>query len=385
MVHGPIGYEILSELGRGSRGVVYKAWQKELNRTVALKIIEFGSNINRAALMRFSTEVEAMARLLHPHIVQIHEVGSCQTANVNHVVYLSFEYCAGGSLERQLAGNPLPPMESAELVETLARAVQSAHEKGVLHLDLTPRTVLIAEDGTPKITGFGVRVDSESGSREPSEPVTGSSTATGTLSYMAPEQASGPNKAIGPASDIYALGAILYECLTGRPPFKAATAKDTLEQVLHDLPAPVTQLNSQVPRDLEIICLKCLEKAPSRRYASAAALAEDLRRFQWGESTKARPVRRIEQMLTWTRRRPAAAALLGISALAAALLVSFGVYSVVRLARERNVVVQERDRAENLLYASQLQLAQAAWNENNFRLAMQHLDSTTRDFRGWAT
>ncbi|HKB38354.1 MAG TPA: protein kinase, partial [Gemmataceae bacterium] len=265
------GYEILGELGRGGMGVVYKARQVKLGRVVALKMILAGGHAGAEDLTRFRTEAEALARLQHPNIVQIHEVGER-----DGLPFFSLEFCGGGSLEKKLAGAPLQPKEAAALVETLARAMQAAHDGGIIHRDLKTANVLLAEDGTPKITDFGLakRLDTPG--------ATSTGVIMGTPSYMAPEQAAGKSKAVGPPADIYALGAMLYELLTGRPPFKAATDLDTLVQVVSDEPVPVRRLQPKVPRDLETICHKCLRKEPGQRYASAKALAEDLRRFQEG-------------------------------------------------------------------------------------------------------
>jgi len=270
------GYEILGELGRSGMGVVYKARQLALNRLVALKMILADGHAGAAELARFQTEAEAIARLQHPHIVQIHEVGQH-----DGLPFFSLEFCPGGSLDRKLAGNPQPSREAAALIEKLAHAMHAAHEKGILHRDLKPANILLAEDDTPKITDFGLakKLDPVSLGRESGTGLTATGAVMGTPSYMAPEQAGGKSKELGPACDVYALGAILYECLTGRPPFKAARPLDTLLQVVSDEPVPPTRLNVKTPRDLETICLKCLHKEPSRRYASAAALAEDLRRF----------------------------------------------------------------------------------------------------------
>ena len=270
------GYEILGELGRGGMGVVYQARQTKLNRLVALKMILAGSHAGAADLARFRTEAEAVARLQHPNIVQVYEVGEHEG-----MPFFSLEFCGGGSLEKKLDGTPLPPKEAAALVETLARAMQAAHEQRVIHRDLKPANVLLAEDGTPKITDFGLAKKLD----EAGQTQTGA--IMGTPSYMAPEQAGGKSGEIGPAADVYALGAILYECLTGRPPFKAATALDTLMQVVGDEPVPPPQLQPKAPRDLETICLKCLHKEARKRYESAAELADDLRRFLDGE-----PIRR---------------------------------------------------------------------------------------------
>jgi serine/threonine-protein kinase len=263
---GPVavpGYELLGELGRGGMGVVYRARQVGLNRLVALKMVLAGGHASAADLARFRTEAEAIARLQHPNIVQVHEVGAH-----NGLPYFSLEFCTGGSLDRQLDGTPWEPTKAAALVETLARAVQAAHARQIVHRDLKPGNVLLAADGTPKVTDFGLAKRLDSGAGQ-----TASGAILGTPSYMAPEQAGGDTKAIGPAADIYALGAILYELLTGRPPFKAATPLDTVLQVVNDDPVPPTRLNPQTPRDLETIALKSLAKDPAKRYASAAALA----------------------------------------------------------------------------------------------------------------
>ena len=270
------GYEILSELGHGGMGVVYKVRQTKLRRTVALKMIRAGGHASGAELERFRTEAESIARLQHPHIVQIHEVGEH-----GGLPYFALEFCAGGSLEKKLAGTPLPPREAAAVGGAMARAMQVAHDKGVIHRDLKPANVLLTEDGTPKITDFGLAKKLD----EVGQTQTGS--IMGTPSYMAPEQAGGKNKEIGPACDIYSLGALLYDCLTGRPPFRAATQLDTVLQVVNEEPVRPTQLNARVPRDLETICLKCLHKEARKRYGTARALADDLRRFLAGE-----PIRR---------------------------------------------------------------------------------------------
>jgi hypothetical protein len=285
------GYEIIRELGRGGMGVVYLARQTNLGRNVALKMILSGIHAGETDLARFKTEAEAIARLQHPNIVQVFEVGEH-----SGLPYLSLEYCGGGSLEKKLNGTPPPPRAAAALVETLARAMQAAHTKGVIHRDLKPANVLLTEDGTPKVTDFGLAKKLDEAGQ------TASGAVVGTPSYMAPEQAGGASpgrepgeSGIGPLADVYALGAILYECLTGRPPFRAATALDTILQVIAEEPVPPTRLRAKVPRDLEIICLKCLSKQPGQRYESAAALADDLARWQRGEPICARA-------LTWGRR-----------------------------------------------------------------------------------
>src|SRR5262245_18308920 len=263
------GYEILGEVGRGGMGVVYRARDVRLNRVVAVKMILGGGHAGADELARFRREAESIARLHSPHIVTVHAIDEH-----DGWPFLSLEFCDGGTLSERL--KTLSPRESAEVVEKLARAMHDAHRQGVIHRDLKPANVLLTADGTPKITDFGLarKLDEVGHTR------TGA--VLGTPSYMAPEQASG-GKVLTPAVDVYALGAILYECLTGRPPFAAATPLDTVLQVLHDDPVAPRVLNPDVPRDLEIICLKCLEKAAGRRYPDAAALADDLRRFLDGE------------------------------------------------------------------------------------------------------
>jgi hypothetical protein len=299
------GYEILVELARGGMGVVYQARQAGLGRLVALKMILAGGHAGPAELARFRAEAEAIARLQHPNIVQVYEVGEHEGRP-----FFSLEFCGGGGLDRKLSGTPLPPQEAAALVQTLARAVHAAHEKGVIHRDLKPANVLLAADGTPKISDFGLAKKLDEAGQ------TQSGAVLGTPSYMAPEQAGGKSSEIGPAADVYALGAILYECLTGRPPFKGVTPLDTLLLVRTAEPVAPSQLQPQTPRDLETICLKCLRKEPAKRYGGAAALADDLGRFQRGEPIAARPVGPAERVGRWCRRNPALAA-----ALAAVLLV----------------------------------------------------------------
>jgi tRNA A-37 threonylcarbamoyl transferase component Bud32 len=348
------GYEILGRLGQGGMGVVWKARQVKADRVVALKMIKADAHTNPDTAARFRTEAEAVARLRHPGIVQIYEVGEHEGKP-----FFSLEYCPGGSLEEKLNGTPLLPRDAASLIEQLARAMSAAHQANVVHRDLKPANVLLAsaacglapgadvQSAKPqaaevvhKITDFGLakKLDNVAGPT-----VTGA--IVGTPSYMAPEQVSG-KKEVGPAADVYGLGAILYECLTGRPPFKAATLMDTYQQVLADDPVPPTQLQPRTPRDLETICLKCLQKEPGRRYATAADLAADLHRFRTGEPIMARPVGVAERTVKWVKRRPSAAALLGVSVLGALLLLLGGAYFTRELARERNTARDEKATAE---------------------------------------
>src|SRR5262249_21652774 len=270
---------------------------------VALKMILAGAHAGAQQRQRFRGEAEAAARLHHPNIVQVYEVGE-----QDGCPYLSLEYVDGRSLDDVLLDGLLPPAAAAALAEQLARAADYAHRRGVVHRDLKPANVLLARDGTPKIADFGLakRLDSE-------QAYTRTGDVLGTPSYMAPEQAAGKGKEIGPATDIYSLGAILYEMLTGAPPFEGHSAWETVGLVLSAAPVPPSRRTPLVPRDLETICLKCLEKEPHRRYATGLVLAEDLRRFRSGEPIHARPVGRLERGVEGARRRAALAGLLALS------------------------------------------------------------------------
>jgi serine/threonine-protein kinase len=329
------GYEVLEVLGRGGMGVVYKARDVALDRLVALKMILAGAHAAPQHLARFRTEAQAVARLHHPNIVQIYEVGQ-----QDGLPYVALEFVDGGSLAQKLAHDPQPIRWTAQTVEALARAVHSAHERGVVHRDLKPGNVLLAADGTPKITDFGLAKRLEAASDQ-----TQSGEIMGTPQYMSPEQAAGDNKAVGPLSDVYSLGVILYKALTGRPPFVGETLMDTLEQVRTVEPLPPARLQLKVPRDLDTICLKCLQKEPARRYASARELADDLKRFLDGEPIRARPVSAPERLWRWCRRNPVVAAL---SAAVAALVLTAAstlvLYSV-NVTHERNEKEKERQAA----------------------------------------
>ncbi len=294
-------YEILGVLGRGGMGVVYKARQRGLNRMAALKMILAAGHASSDELLRFQIEAEAVAKLAHPNIVQIFEVSESD----GHP-FFSLEYVDGGTLSSKLANNPLPARQAAELVEPLARAMFYAHENGILHRDLKPGNILLTLQGTPKITDFGLakRMGDDSSNN------TGTGSILGTPAYMAPEQAEGKIRELGPGVDIYALGSVLYHALTGRPPFLGETVLDTLQQVKNDDPLPPSRLQPKVPQDLETICLKCLQKEPRKRYETAKELADDLQRFLKHEPIKARPVNIVERGIKWAKRRPQIATLL---------------------------------------------------------------------------
>jgi serine/threonine-protein kinase len=314
------GYEILDVLGRGAMGVVYKARQPGLKRLVALKMILAGEHASEKELARFKIEAEAVAQLQHPNIIGIYQIGDEEGRP-----FFSLEYVDGGSLTGKIDNTPQPPREAARMVQILAQGMEAAHQRGIIHRDLKPANILLAADGTPKITDFGLAKKLEEDSGQ-----TRHGAVLGTPSYMAPEQAEGHTDMVGPLSDVYSLGAILYEMLTGRAPFKAGSVLDTLQQVKTQEPVAPIQFAPSVPRDLETICLKCLQKDPARRYASAGALADDLGRFLDGRPILARPVSTPERVWRWCKRNPRAAGvtvgiLLGIafySAIVSALAVS---------------------------------------------------------------
>jgi WD40 repeat protein len=351
------GYRIDAVLGRGGMGVVYKARHLALNRTVALKVLTMGSHANEEELARFRREAEAAASLQHPGIVQIYEVGEHQGR-----AYLALEYVEGGTLAQRLNGAPQPPRAAALMVEALARAIHYAHQRGIIHRDLKPQNVLVPAEDTQNSRGNTVRgeVSSSVVSVSPMAKITdfglakrigddSALTQTGALlgtpSYMAPEQASGNPKDVGPAVDIYALGAILYEMLTGRPPFRGTSILQTLEQVREQDPVPPGRLQPTTPRDLETICLKCLAKLPAKRYASALALAEDLGRFLDGQPIQARPVGAVERTLKWARRRPALAALVVLGVLTGAAFWIVGVLYHARMTAAYDDVAQAQTTA----------------------------------------
>ncbi len=313
------GYEIVDVLGRGGMGVVFRARHVALSRVVALKHLQAGTGSKNA---RSRIEAQALAGLHHPNIVQIHEI-------VDHEgnLFLSLELVEGGSLASHMRGKPLPPVESARLLETVARAVEHAHTRHIVHRDLKPANILLSDDRhaagekgdaaltelatfIPKIADFGLakRMAAPAGATRDGDVI-------GTPSYMAPEQAAGKSEKIGPAADIYGLGVILYEMVTGRVPLQGVNTLETLVMVCESEPVPPRRIQPGLPRDLETICLKCLQKDPARRYGSAADLAEDLRRFQATEPIVARPTPVWERSWKWTRRRPALAGLLTLTLL----------------------------------------------------------------------
>jgi WD40 repeat protein/serine/threonine protein kinase len=392
------GYEILGEVGRGGCGVVYRARHLGLKRVVALKMILAGAHAGPRDAARFRTEAEAVARLHHPNIVQVFDVGEAVGAP-----YLALEYVEGGSLVQHIRGTlTLPPVRaSARLIEVLARAIHFAHSRGIVHRDIKPANVLLtaaaggftlaASDPAsakppamdrviPKLTDFGLAKTLDG----PAE-ATRTGEMVGTPSYMAPEQARGRGRAVGPATDVYSLGAVLYELLTGRPPFKGATALDTVLHVLHEEPIRPTRLRPDLPLDLETICLKCLDKDPARRYASGDALAADLRRFRHGEAVRARPVGALARGWKLARRRPLAASLLALSLL-------LGLLAFTGVTWAWRTTSHQREQARTSLYHSRITRSQLHWRLNDLAGARRSLRRSLDDFmpqsggsdpRGW--
>jgi serine/threonine protein kinase len=353
------GFEVLEELGRGGSSVVYKARQAHLNRLVALKVLH-ARHLSPEALRRARRGIQAIAKFKHPHIVQLFEVGEHDGLHFGVL-----EYLAGGTLRRRLNGAPWPARDGAAVLRTLTEAVHVIHQHGIVHRDLKTANILLAADGTAKVADFGLAKHLN----EP-EDLTASGDVIGTPAYMAPEQALGTGRAIGPRTDLYALGVILYELLTGRPPFHGPSRLETLYQVVHLQPLPPSRLHPDVPTDLETICLKCLRKEPDLRYASARALAEDLGRFLNGEPIRARPYSAWERARKWVRRRP-------VVALLTALLALVTVLGSASLLAERRVLkqahaeaVRERQEFEESLHRTEAALADAEAALYNSRIEL---------------
>jgi WD40 repeat protein/tetratricopeptide (TPR) repeat protein len=398
------GYEVLGELGRGGMGVVYKARQLSLNRLVALKVLLAGAHATAEDLARFHAEAETAARLRHPAIITVYEVGAHAG-----LPYCAMELVEGGSLAAHIRGQSQPPRAAAALVAAVARGTHAAHQAGILHRDLKPSNILLQKPegvargpggtGTftssarlltpelrPKIADFGLaKWLSGDGA------LTQTGMVAGTPSYMAPEQARGEREQIGVRADVYALGAILYELLTGRPPFQAPTPMETLQQVCEAEAVPPRRLQPGVPRDLETVCLKCLHKAPARRYADAAELADDLQRFLDGVPVRARRVGRAGRLVRWTRRNPAVAGLLAL--VVAVCLAGFA--GVAWQWREANrkaqdaltakgLAEQRQDEAAQALYSSQIVRIRLERQTNNVAGARRLLEEPTPPgLRGW--
>lgn len=390
------GYEVRRELGRGGMGIVYEGFDPKLRRSVALKVLrEIGPNFTDL-FIRFRTEAEAVAQLQHPHIVQVIEVGE-----EDGIPFVALEYLAGGSLHQRIAGKPQPPYAAAEWVETLARATAHAHANGVLHRDLKPGNILFTADGVPKLTDFGTaRLFDPQGGDDWADPgLTRVGEVIGTPQYMAPEQARGSPDEVGPAADVYSLGAILYELLTGRPPFTGVDPYDVIHAVRTQDPVPPRSLQPKLPRDIETICLKCLEKDPKRRYATADELAADLSRFRVGDSIRARPAGYVRRMWIRTRQNPiATGVLIGMILAGMAGVSAFGWQFrktvAARDAAELNYleaqaksIEAETARAETELKKSEAEtnLKRANWNLYRGRISQAQLLLEKSDIEQAAT
>jgi WD40 repeat protein/predicted Ser/Thr protein kinase len=359
-------YELLEEIGRGGMGVVYKARQVSLDRLVAVKMILSGQLATQDDIARFYTEAQSAANLQHPNIVSVHEVGEHEGQH-----YFAMDYVHGQSLSKLIRENPLSARRAADFVVTIAQAIHYAHQRGVLHRDLKPSNILVDSSDQPHVTDFGLakRLDSQ-------QTVTASGDVMGTPSYMAPEQAASNRGQIGVATDIYGVGAILYELLTGRPPFKSETPLQTMQQVLENDPAAPRSLNAAVTKDLETICMKCLEKAPPKRYHSAQAVADEVERFLDGKPIQARPVGRPERTWRWCRRNPVVA---GLSATAALLLIAVAVSTSIGYVRI-NAALAESERN---LYFNRIALAHREWDAGNVGHTEELLEQCRPNLRSW--
>jgi WD40 repeat protein len=385
-------FDNLEEVARGGMGVVYRARQRRLNRVVALKMILAGEFASPDAVQRFCAEAKNVARLDHPHIVPVYEVGEH-----NGLPYFSMKYIDGGSLVQR---PPATPREAAGLMAKVARAVHHAHQRGILHRDIKPGNILLDAAGEPYVSDFGLAKHVEAATAH-----TLSGAVVGTPSYMAPEQARGHSKRLTTAADVYGLGAVLYELLAGQPPFRGETPLETLQLVLTQEPTPPSRLRPGVPRDLEVVCLMCLQKEPEKRYGSALALAEDLERWLTGEAIRARAAGRLERTARWVRRHPAGAGLVVVSGLAALALVGVGVgqwYNArleatnaelitaeMKLQETNGKLKAEQAKTRRLFYAGQMQLIDRAGEKGESGRVVQLLRSVIpenpeeEDLRNW--
>ena len=383
------GYELLNQIGAGGMGVVYRARHIELDRIVAIKVLTRESMLDRESHERFHREATAVAKVQHPNIIQVFDVGTypVRDGSVVRQPYLSLEYVGGGSLVRQTR-NPQPLKQVAKLMESIARAVHAAHEQGVIHRDLKPGNVLLTPDGIPKIADFGLAKSMDTFQENDGEALTQVGVLIGTPEYMSPEQVQGQDNR--PSVDIYALGVILYELLTARVPFKGETPVETLILLQSQEPLSPKKLTPNLPRDLETICLKCLQKNPLKRYATAEELADDLARWQRGDAIQARPVGVVERVYRWTTRNPMMAGLVGLVLLGTlgsflALLIAYGIAEH----KTKLALVAEAKAAEQLLaqeyelYRASCLAASAGLQLHNITMAKQALDDAPEQLRGW--
>jgi eukaryotic-like serine/threonine-protein kinase len=377
-------YRILGELGRGGMGVVFLAQHIKLGRKVAIKMITESMVTDSKIIERFEAEARAVASLKHENVVQLYEIGTFQGKP-----FFALEYAAGGTLSDKIREFPLSPKDAAKAVQSLASAMHVAHESGVLHRDLKPSNVLLTEEGTPKISDFGLAkllVDDD-------QSQTRTGTVMGTPCFMSPEQAQGQTNGLTGATDQYSLGAILYACISGRPPFMAASTIDTLSEVIHKEPVPLSRLSETIPIDLETICLKCLEKEPAKRYASCAELADDLRRFINDEPILARPVSLFEKGWRWCKRNPKVALPSGLAAGLIAVTAAVSTWAWITTSAQAAVITQERDEADRQRTIAIQQKATAEENEvlakkqaelalQNMQFVVSEVDKKLKDLPG---
>ncbi|MGC4033591.1 MAG: serine/threonine-protein kinase [Tepidisphaeraceae bacterium] len=364
------GYELISVLGRGGIGVVYAARHLRLGRRVAIKMLLSGDFATGNEMRRFAREAKSIAALRHPHIVQIFDFGEHEGRP-----FFSMELLEGGTLAEKMAGKALPPREAAEVIATLALAIETAHAAGIVHRDLKPANILLSSNGVPKVSDFGLAFQAEDLS------ITRLGEPMGTPSYMAPEQVTGKPEASRPTVDVYALGAVLYETLTGRPPFLGTTASDTHQRVIHELPIPPSRLQAGVPRDLDTICAKCLEKEPHRRYGTAAEMAADLQRFLRHEPIKARPLSYVGQAIRWRRRHPGVAAALLTVLLLLGVLVFGSLFASTyfhKLERQQTLLALEKSRLAEANDVARTEAEQARQTESLLRQQAEDKGSQLR-------